>query len=72
MTFLGRITKAPRQILLYQIVNGVVATIGLVSILIVSVACPAETYYWNFHDNKIYLSCPSRVCANGPALPDHC
>lgn len=60
LTFVSRITKAKSQIVLYHSVNGLVATIGLVSVLIVSVACPPETYYWNFHDNRVVLSCPSQ------------
>lgn len=62
LAFLSRITKARLQILLYHIANGLVATIGIVSILIVSVACPSEAFYYNFHDNQRILPCPSQVC----------
>ena len=62
LTFLGRITKARTQIMFYYIVNGLVAAVGLVSVLVVSVACPSESYYWNFHDNRVNLDCPSQVC----------
>lgn len=61
LTFLGRITKAQKQIMFYYIMNGLIATAGLVSVLVVSLACPAEPYYWNFHDNKVNLDCPSQV-----------
>lgn len=64
LTFLTRITKAQMQIKVYHIVNGLVAMAGVVAVLVVSIACPSASYYWNFHDNKIDLDCPSQVCTS--------
>ncbi|USW48102.1 hypothetical protein Slin15195_G014210 [Septoria linicola] len=52
ISFLIRITKAPTQIKLYHVCNGVVAVIGLVSIIVVIAGCPSTSgYYWAFHLN---------------------
>lgn len=61
LTFLSRLTKAREQILLYHVANALVAATGIVSILIVSIGCPSEDFYWNFHDNQHTLLCPSQV-----------
>ncbi|KAK5127064.1 hypothetical protein LTR85_008423 [Meristemomyces frigidus] len=53
LSFLSRITKTPYQIKLYFICNCFVATMGVISALIATVGCPAESgYYWAFHANK--------------------
>ena len=47
--------------MLYHIINGAIAIIGIVALLLITVDCPAERYYWDFHDNQKVLSCPSQV-----------
>jgi len=60
LVFLARITKTSFQVRLYSICNIVVAAIGMMSVLIVTVGCPTtSTYYWAFHANRD--SCPSQV-----------
>lgn len=60
LAFLCRITKNRTQVLGYYACCGLVAVFGLMSILIVLVACPSETgYYWAFFANR--AECPSQV-----------
>ncbi|KAK3724870.1 hypothetical protein LTR37_000918 [Vermiconidia calcicola] len=60
ISFLGRITKTHSQVLLYKTCNVIVAVIGIVSLLAVTVDCPTGSgYYWAFRENKM-LSCPSQ------------
>lgn len=60
LAFLCRITKNRTQVLGYYACCGLVAVFGLMSILIVLVACPSETgYYWAFYANR--AECPSQV-----------
>lgn len=47
--------------MLYHTINGIIASIGIVSLLLVTVACPSKSYYWNFYENEKFLSCPSQV-----------
>ncbi|CZT22712.1 uncharacterized protein RCC_08417 [Ramularia collo-cygni] len=61
LSFLGRITKTPSQILLYRTCNIVVAIFGVVSIVLVTAGCPTKPqsgWYWAFSNNA--SSCPSQ------------
>ena len=61
LAFLARITKTHSYIKIYHVLNGVVAALGLVTVLMVTVDCPSESgYYWAIHDNRL-MSCPSQV-----------
>ena len=61
VAFLGRITKTHSRILFYQGVNGALAAIGFISILVVTVDCtPGSGYYWAIYDNR-FAGCPTQV-----------
>ena len=60
LAFLSRITKTPSQIVLYHTLNGIVAFIGVLSIVVVLAGCPSGSgYYWAFSWNA--ATCPSQV-----------
>ncbi|GIZ40553.1 hypothetical protein CKM354_000388700 [Cercospora kikuchii] len=53
IAFLSRITQAPAQIKLYHVCNGIVAALGLVSIIVATAGCSsASGYYWAFEINR--------------------
>lgn len=61
IAFLSRITKTHAYIAIYHISNALTAVLGLASVLVVFIDCPAgSSYYWAFHDNRL-LTCPSQV-----------
>lgn len=59
LSFLGRITKTPSQILLYRTCNIVVGVFGVVSVIVVTAGCPTtpqSRWYWAFSANAATCS----------------
>jgi hypothetical protein len=60
LAFLSRITKNRTQLLDYYACCALVATFGVMSILIVTVGCSSPSgYYWAFYENS--ARCDSQV-----------
>jgi hypothetical protein len=66
LAFLSRITKNRTQVLGYYAYCALVATFGVMSVLIVTVGCSSPSgYYWAFYENS--ARCDSQVSKN-PSL----
>ena len=66
LAFLGRITKNRTQVLGYYVCCALVATFGVMSVLIVTVGCSSPSgYYWAFYENS--ARCDSQVSEKRPS-----
>jgi hypothetical protein len=69
LAFLSRITKNRTQVLGYYACCALVATFGVMSVLIVTVGCSSPSgYYWAFYENS--ARCDSQVSKN-PSLQQY-
>jgi hypothetical protein len=67
LAFLSRITKNRTQVLGYYACCALVATFGVMSVLIVTVGCSSPSgYYWAFYENSV--RCDSQVSKTIPSI----